>query len=517
MKSVLKFTLCVMLAVVLVMSIAACQKEEPSATEETKKMVAATQPDYSDETTGPVYTRPSDDEEGEQENTPTTNDKGDSENEEVELHPDEQGGNTTNPNDGDNNSTGNTGGESADDGEGFSGDDVEITDPKGDATWLSWSGLNSFPTKSSSMSVSQMRKLCVDFLRYCKTALWTPSQSIDFIKNAKGAEDSMTGGKNYGGLPYVGLSSGNMYRLMDYLNTSTHKVDMADALNLTGDRLDMPALRYFGNQCANGAFQGWNRVINSVSATHTAGITVAKGYIKLGDYEYDTAKVKTWSEKYGTDEVCKANGEQVMYASYAKLVMGDGLVYYTTAGHVIMAATDAHVEYIPGTTLIDGNKSYITIIDQAQSWVSYTTGAGVSYQVKSNVDAKVTFRKLYSAHYLPFTFKEFTGADKVESTDVKFSYAGASAKLSDLYKATVTCNYAVSDAYIIVTDASGKEVYKHAVRNSSSWGKTLKMASSGANVDAWGTVPTSGSYTVKVVAQLGTGERPTLYTGTLAF
>ena len=61
---------------------------------------------------------------------------------------------------------------------------------------------------------------------------------------------------------------------------------------------------------------------------------------------------------------------------------------------------------------------------------------------------------------------------------------------------------------------TGKTIY---FTNSSNWSKKLKMAASGANVDFWGTAPTSGSYTVEVVAQLSTGERPTIYSGQLAF
>ena len=78
------------------------------------------------------------------------------------------------------------------------------------------------------------------------------------------------------------------------------KVDMEDMLGNTSGQLSNADLRYFGNQCANGAHVGWQRVINSVSKTHTAGMTKSNGYIPLGTYKYDTSKVTSWSGRSGS-------------------------------------------------------------------------------------------------------------------------------------------------------------------------------------------------------------------------
>lgn len=494
-----------LLVALLTLCLAACAL---GGEEETKPVVyvPATQPDWSDETTGPVYTRPGEDEE----------------NEDITLENPDGGENT----DSDTGSTGSTGSDTGSTGSSDTTDtdsdtgdtfvDGSVTsNPKGSAKDLSWSNINSFSIKSSSMSVAQMRELCVDFFRYAKTALWTPDESISYIRNTKGSADSMTGGTLYGGLPYVGSSSGNIYRLLDYMG-SDGKVDMSDMLGSTSGQLSTADLKYFGNQCANGAHVGWQRVINSVSGTATMRMTKNNGYIPLGSYKYDTAKIKNWKDEdgYRTSDVVSSNGEQVMFASYALLQPADGLVYYTTAGHVIMVATVAHVEYVPGTDVIDGNKSYITIIDQAQKWETYTNTDGRTYQIKSSVDATVTFQQLFKSNYVPFTFGEFTGADPVEATSVSFSLTADSITSSELFGAKVTANYGITDAYAIVKDEDGNQVYKHAVRNSTAWGKTLKMAQSGDNVDSWGTL-SSGTYTVEVVVQLSTGERPTIYTGIL--
>ena len=504
MKHFLTITLASLVAVAL---LAACTEQVPQETtpELQYPVIKPTQP----EETYPVYTRPAEEEEyedgycdPEEDNfgstTPTTDTSSDSQDNESD---DAFAGGTP--------SSGSQSGNS-----GSTTPSVTPIPSDLNGKPLSWANINSFPIKSPDMTVADMRSLCVGFFRYAKTAVWTASHSIDYVRNAKGTADSMTAGTRYGGLPYVGSSSGNIYRLMDYLDETTGVVDLADALKLTGGVLQTKDLQYFGNQCANGASVGWQRVINSVSGTATMNITEYKGYVLLGDYKYDTTKIKTWSTDYGTDECVKENGNQVMYRSYAELKVGDGLVYYTTAGHVVMAATDAHVEYVSGTNTIDGNKSYIYIIHQAQKWEDAVAADGKTYQVKDGVDVKVTFKKLFDSNYVPVTFAEFMGTDPVEKTSCSFSYTAGSATLTQLCKGKITCNYSITDAYIIVTDGSGKEVYKHAVRNSSPWGKTLQLSKTGSNVDTWGKL-TSGIYNVKVVAQLGTGERPIVYSGKL--
>ena len=497
----------ILLAAMLAFVIVACGKttvvHRENGNDDKVVMVPATRPSEPEETT-PVYVRPDDDDEYEDDG--------------------ETGGTSTvpsNPNDEDNGgqepdvTPTPDGGTDNDTGDGFG--DTVVTNPQTNATALSWEGINSFAIKNSSMTTEQLRTLCVDFFRYAKSALWTPSDSINFIKNAKGSADTMTAGQLYGGLPYVGNASGNIYRLLDYMNEDG-VVDMGDMLGSLNGVLSRDALKYFGNQCAHGATIGWVRVINSTTKFYTAAMTRDNGYIPIGPYTYNEEKIKTFSDKdgYRTSDIVKQNGQQKMFKSYALLKKADGLVYYTTAGHVIMVATDAHVEYIPGTTIIDGTNSYITMIDMAQTWETCTAADGSVYQVKNSVDAKVTFLQLYNGNYLPFTFAEFLGTDPIEETTVSFSITGETTTLSNLFKAKVTSNYSITDAYIIVTDHLGNEVYKHAVRNSSAWGKTLSMAKSGSNVDTWGNQNLeSGSYTVTVVAQLGTGERPVVYTGTI--
>lgn len=383
----------------------------------------------------------------------------------------------------------------------------EFTDLGADL--LTWENINKFPVKSKDMSIDDARQLCVDFFRFCKTALWIPADNWDFTHHDDGTgEDTLQAGVVYGGLPYVGLSSSAIYRVMDYMDPETGVVNIADA----GQHQ-----RMFGNQCANGAYQGWSRVINSAKYSGTPRMTLANGFPRVGSYTYQDV-LTGWSDSYGTDECKLENGEEVMYESYALLKHGDGIVYYTTAGHVVMIATDAHVER-DAAGKIDPNKSYVTVIDQTPTWASGNSEAGNRYDYQANVDAKWTFMTLFQKNYLPFTFAEWLGTDPIEDTEVKFSHEGESITDKELFAAKVTCNYHIYDAYAIVRDKKGNEVVKLVTHNNGASQYEVKFSKMATEVnDIWGDwekLESGKEYSLEIVAQLGTGERPTLWEGKL--
>jgi len=375
---------------------------------------------------------------------------------------------------------------------------------------LTWEKLNSFPIKWSGMTIDEARQLCVDYFHFYKTALWTPSVDVPYVRNSNGAEDSMEKGNIYGGLPYIGLGSGTLYRLMDYMDEETGVVDMHRALKR--ENFDTPVtmaeMKYFGNQCANGAFGGWGRVINTITSIATASMTHAKGCLRLGPYTYTQEK---WTETERTTAVLEANGVQTMFESYALLQPADGLVYYTTAGHVIMCSQGAVVVRNSDGS-INGDESYIYLTDQGQSWVKTQNDAGDTYQYKNNNGVKKTFQELFDGNYAPFTFAEWLGTDPIEDTVVGFSHTGGKITKSQYFSSTVTSNYAIGDVYAIVTNDAGEEIYRHVTRSTGSGYQELDIVETGIRTDEWGTLP-EGTWNIEVVAQLGTGERPTVYVG----
>ena len=79
-------------------------------------------------------------------------------------------------------------------------------------------------------------------------------------------------------------------------------------------------------------------------------------------------------------------------------------------------------------------------------------------------------------------------------------------------------NYGISDIYAQVYDAKGNEVYKVASRASQAGQMERMFSKVGSNIYTWGSaddLKAGGNYTVKIIVQLGTGERPTVWEGKL--
>ena len=111
---------------------------------------------------------------------------------------------------------------------------------------LSWDAINAFPIKSKDMSIEDARKLCVDFFRFTKTAVWIPNEDYSgFHDYGNTREFTLTGSTVYGGLPYISVASGSIYRLMDFMDEETGVVDVKSA---------GANPKVFGNQCSFGAY-----------------------------------------------------------------------------------------------------------------------------------------------------------------------------------------------------------------------------------------------------------------------
>ena len=94
---------------------------------------------------------------------------------------------------------------------------------------LSWDKINAFPKANENMTPEEARELCVSFFRFCQSFAWTPDQDFSFQRNAKGSITDLKKGTVYGGLPYGGVSTGTIYRLMEVYNTETGVVKMKEA------------------------------------------------------------------------------------------------------------------------------------------------------------------------------------------------------------------------------------------------------------------------------------------------
>ena len=402
---------------------------------------------------------------------------------------------------------GTTGGETSQDPTTDSQDKTEIEYPTIKGDMLSWDYLNSVPVKTANMDITAARKLCVDFFRVSKSALWIPDTDWKATDSKGKVLRSMEGGKIYAGLPYVTMSGGNIYRLMDYINPETGVVNITEA----GKKHEL-----FGNQCSYASYWGWGRVVNSAAFSWTNNILHTNGFLRIGPYTYDD-KLTAFSSRNRTTHILEANGRETMYQSYAELKAGDGVVYYTTAGHIVMISRDAYVKYKADGT-IDANKSYVYVIDQAGEWEKATNKEGDNYIFSANTDKKWTFFYLYEHDYIPFTFAEWLGTDPIEETEITYSHTGDTITLDQLWGSKVTCNYGLADMYAIIKDNEGNEVYKVAVRSVTFAQKIMQFSKTVSSNVIWGSeedLDKNKQYTVEIVAQIATGERPTLWSGAL--
>ena len=369
---------------------------------------------------------------------------------------------------------------------------VSVPDP------LTWDKINAIPIATSDMTEDQLRQICADYFRLQLTYQWTPSESFRYEIESYDRMVDMKKGKIYVGSPYDG-GRGNLYKIMNYYDPETGILTTSKNGEHTTDLI--------GNHCTSASHWGWSRVSNTIHFGLTETVTEANGAIKLGPYQYPN-EGKTHKS---TREVCAANGEQVMFESYAKLKLADGVVNSNGAGHVMMVSEKAHVEYLEDGS-IDGEKSYVLFMEQVSSWKNKEYN-GQSFPQQGNVDEKYTFNKLFKSSYLPFTIKELIGEDPVEKSVVTLDYAEPTATPEALKGAKITSNYEISDITICVTDPDGKEAYKYITN--CNWGEFEKEMTNSIFPATLSSFVKKGGHKIQIDCRIGTGELITVYSGEL--
>lgn len=325
-------------------------------------------------------------------------------------------------------------------------------------TPLTWDAVNAIPIATSDMTSDELRKICVDYFRLQTSFQWTPNKNFSYIIRSGNSERKFRPGKIYGGIPYVTSSKGggNLYLWMEHYDEKTGVLDLS---KMSGqDLMDL-----LGNHCAHGAFWGWSRVVNSAEIRGTKTLSHKNGCLAVGPYQFDPEleEYSTNDPEKGTDKVCTANGEQIMFQSYAKLLPADGInATHTGNWHVRMISSAAHVERDANGN-IDGEKSYVLCIEQASKPKDYTCPDGTVAQIMSCVDKKYSFSSLFKSGYIPFTFAEFLGTDPVEPAEVTLDIDQSFATCEMLQKATVSSNYSISHVTVRAVDEKGEVLYRY--------------------------------------------------------
>lgn len=377
---------------------------------------------------------------------------------------------------------------------------IEVNEP------LTWDRIRAIPIANASMSIDQLRKICVDFFALQVSFAWTPKDNATYVVDSFNHKVNYQIGGLYGGIPYVNLGSNNLYRVMDFYDPETGVFDVK--LLETNEKLT-------GNACSSSAGIAWGRVINSASLSYTSGHTPKAGFLPLGPYvsNMEISTFGTNDQKIDVGDILKQNDTQTMYQSYALLKPADGIV---SAGHVRMAKEAAHVIYNDDGT-INGEESYCVFVEQGcfcdSAAHTRTQADGTKYQIQGNDNYKASFAEL-AEKYLPFTFAEFLGTDPVEKSKISLSTTDPDLTVSALLKAKVKSNYIMTDLYCIIRDAAGNQVFKYAFRQPKHYLKTCDL-SSVCPVTYLQKYAKEGTYTVEFSAQLSTGERTVFYSGIL--
>ena len=369
---------------------------------------------------------------------------------------------------------------------------VTVPDP------LTWEKINAIPIATADMSEDQLRQICADYFRLQLTYQWTPSESFRYEIESYDRMVDMKKGTVYVGSPYDG-GRGNLYKIMNYYDPETGVLTTSKNGEHTTDLI--------GNHCTSASHWGWSRVSNTIHFGLTESVTEANGAIKVGPYKYPNEG----KEHKSTRDVCNANGEQVMFQSYAKLKLADGVINFNGAGHVMMVSAAPEIKYLEDGS-IDGEKSYILFMEQVSSWKNKDFN-GQSFPQQGNVDEKYTFNKLFKSSYLPFTIKELIGADPVEKSVVTLDYTEPTATPENLKAAKITSNYEISDITIRVFDPDGKEAYKYITN--CNWGEFKKSLNNSIFPATLSSFAKKGGHTIKIDCRIGTGELISVYNGEL--
>lgn len=369
---------------------------------------------------------------------------------------------------------------------------------------VTWEKINAIPVANERMTEAELRQICLDFFRLSLTFQWTPAEDYTYAVNGK--KVTLEKGSFLAGLPYVAENAGgSLYSFLRYYDPETGILDLKDA-KAAGI---VPTL---GTHCSSGAFWGWARVVNSIPSNYaTVMYHHEQGFFRVGPYTYFESGDRWDRQANSTRNCCKANGESVMYESYAEIRPADGLLLVIPGGmHVRMAVSVHVVKNTDGS--IDGKKSTVTFLDQGSSWQDKEIPDGGTISVQGGVDETESFEKLYKTGYVPFTFGEFLGSDPVEKATATLNVEGNEVSWEKFKSAKLRSNYFLGEGRTAVYDEAGNILYA----DSASAGKTFCLKSMPIDrlfmsADAQKAIKNAAR--VVVEAYLATGETITVFDG----
>lgn len=278
-----------------------------------------------------------------------------------------------------------------------------------------------------------LRQKVVDYAYQMATYRWYPSKTIKYTDACSGGRHAQTyeAGKVYFGMPYAHKNS-SFAKFLSNLDENRVTVDSLTA--------DITGLQQLGNDCADLVYWAWSQVEADLKYTLTNDAICVNGVLPVGDYNVNSI--------VATSDICSHNGKQVMYEAYAKLQMGDA-VLYAPGGHMRLVAEAAYV-FRNADGSIDPNKSYI---------VTHEQGAGCtnldSTRTTCKVNGKYTFSTLFSGDYIPVTMEAYA---KGEADVLTATISNKKLDKSGVGSGIITANYRPDKVTLRIEDSKGNTV-----------------------------------------------------------
>ena len=265
------------------------------------------------------------------------------------------------------------------------------------------------------------------------------------------------GGRVYRGMPYS-YASGMDRAFLEYAGEPVNGVYPISGLTweaLSGGG----SYARVGSDCSSTVIQSWGSIGASVSVTDTRRMTPSRGFLRVGEYTSND------SDNTDSASTCSANGAQVMYAAYAQLQKADAVVYRgSSSGHTMMIVSSDPVYNGDGT--INGEQSTVTVLHQTVRYRGdhyYDAALQEDVYLFGGVDDVFTYTNLMKNGYLPITCKALIDPSPIAKpavTDTQTTF-----NKNTLLTGTIKCNWMIDTLTMTVTDASGNEVQRGAIRS----------------------------------------------------
>lgn len=380
-------------------------------------------------------------------------------------------------------------------------------------TW--YEEFTNLPIANENMTQQELRALCVDAFRLNMTMPWTPTEEIKYTYTLlkKSYEVQMPDGIAYSGLCYAtGIENatyGNAWKMLPFWDPETGALDI-EAMGKDN------VLNIISSACSYGAMQGWNRVSNSHGIKEMNSYSMyISNIVPVGPYVYEPYTYKhNFKSRESSDLIIEANGEEIMFESYACVLPADG-VFSSSAYHVMMISQNPVVVRREDGT-IDPEQSYVHVHEQKGEGtrtenLNYSQENGVTMRPLGTIDAKYTFQKLLDKGYIPFTLKEFIGEDPVEpgkawlGTPNSALSNGADLTAGHIFNQPLHGNYNICSVTVEVKAPDGKVLTSYTPHIATN-PKLLYCALTGGLDRDRLTAYANGKNTIHIYARLSTGE-----------